>query len=511
MTPTRASGWPTAPRRRPCRSPRCPQARSTAIPTGRRTTARSPTPPVPRSAGHSRYAIWIVDLRTGDQSEFVPAAHGQDRPTWSPGRHQDRLRLGREHLGEGHRAGLATGADHDRHHRPATGVEPRRQHALLQPRSRRQPRPLQGHAGRADGHGHRRAHDATDDWQPAVSPDGTRLCFLRGPQTDMADLYTVNVERQRGHPVLDDRGRGRSQLRLVARRLAGALHARRVRRRRPRVDGQERQRPPAPHQPERGGALRRQRRLGHELLAQVRQPSTSQVAVNGFARITLAASTRTRAAAPQPPTPTPIDGQALAIASRPSHGNIGGISDDGQVDLHAEARTSAAPTASPTRATTRCPTRRRPRSRSRWASTGGAGRDSTAVPELKLPSKRWRLGRRCPARARVGTTISFRLSEPGKVTARLPAREPPVGERTQVREGHAPQSHASAPAPASWRGQHHRAVREAGLDSVRFQGRLSRSRRLALGSYRVSGQRGGRRRQRLPSATTAPAFTIVAG
>ena len=38
-------------------------------------TAFSPT---------SHYAIWIADLKTGDQTEFVPAADGQDRPTWSP-------------------------------------------------------------------------------------------------------------------------------------------------------------------------------------------------------------------------------------------------------------------------------------------------------------------------------------------------------------------------------------------------------------------------------------------
>ncbi len=30
------------------------------------------------------YALWIVDLRTGEQTEFVPKAKGQDRPTWSP-------------------------------------------------------------------------------------------------------------------------------------------------------------------------------------------------------------------------------------------------------------------------------------------------------------------------------------------------------------------------------------------------------------------------------------------
>ena len=27
-----------------------------------------------------------------------------------------------------------------------------------------------------------------DDWQPAVSPDGKRLCFLRGQQDNTADI-----------------------------------------------------------------------------------------------------------------------------------------------------------------------------------------------------------------------------------------------------------------------------------------------------------------------------------
>src|SRR5262245_34256782 len=30
------------------------------------------------------YALWIVDLKTGAQTEFVKKAAGQDRPSWSP-------------------------------------------------------------------------------------------------------------------------------------------------------------------------------------------------------------------------------------------------------------------------------------------------------------------------------------------------------------------------------------------------------------------------------------------
>ena len=269
MTPTRASGSPTLRWRRPCRSPPCPQARSTAIPTGRRTTPRSSTPPVPRSPARSPSGS--STSRTGDQSEFVPAAPGQDRPTWSP----DGTKIAYGSQGSIWVKDVAPGSQPVQITNGATDQRP-----VWSPDGNT----LYFNRGAA---GNRDLYQVTpvaptgtvtgvlttptDDWQPAVSPDGKRLCFLRGGQDNTADIFTVNVDGNGRHPAVDHPGRGRPQLRLVARRLAGALHARRVRRGRPRVDGQERQRPPAPHQPERGGALRRQRRLGHELLAQVRQ------------------------------------------------------------------------------------------------------------------------------------------------------------------------------------------------------------------------------------------------
>ena len=67
----------------------------------------------------------------------------------------------------------------------------------------------------------------TDDWQPAVFPDGKRLCFLRGPQSEGADLWTVNVN---GTGVtLRQHGRRRAELRLVPRRHPDPLHARGLR------------------------------------------------------------------------------------------------------------------------------------------------------------------------------------------------------------------------------------------------------------------------------------------
>ena len=140
------------------------------------------------------YALWIIDLATGSQTQFVAAADGQDRPTWSPDGTRDRLRLRRQPLREERHHRHRDPAHQRQRRRRAPGVEPGRQHAVLQPR--------RGQAARTSTSS-ARSRSATadfvagaggvDDWQPAVSPDGARLCYTKGPQNDGADLFTVNV------------------------------------------------------------------------------------------------------------------------------------------------------------------------------------------------------------------------------------------------------------------------------------------------------------------------------
>ena len=70
-----------------------------------------------------------------------------------------------------------------RGHRGTAGLEPGRRNPLLQPRRRRQPRHLLEEPGRPwRGAEIPIVQSAFDDWQPAVSPDGKRLCYLRGPR-----------------------------------------------------------------------------------------------------------------------------------------------------------------------------------------------------------------------------------------------------------------------------------------------------------------------------------------
>ena len=79
----------------------------------------------------------------------------------------------------------------------------------------------------------------TDDWQPAVSPDGKRLCFLRGPQSEGADLWTVNVNGTGPRRFANTADR-RAELRLVPRRHQDPLHPRRLRSRGTRQPGHQR-------------------------------------------------------------------------------------------------------------------------------------------------------------------------------------------------------------------------------------------------------------------------------
>jgi len=108
-----------------------------------------------------------------------------------------------------------------------------------------------------------------------------------------------------------------------------------------------------------------------------------------------------------------------------------------------------------------------------------------SVTRFRLSRKRFRRGRKLARlarrrRARVGTTIRFRLSEPARVTLSFERR----------------------------RGRRYRKIRtkikvraDSGGNSLRFQGRLSRRKRLGRGRYRVTivardrqGLRSGRRR-----------------
>lgn len=466
-------------------------------------TAFSPT---------SHYAIWIVDLKTGDETEFVPAADGQDRPTWSP----DGTKIAYGSGGSIFVKAIAPGST------PVQiTVGTTDQRAVWSPDGNT----LYFNRGAA---GNRDLYkvspvapngtvtgvltDATDDWQPAVSPDGSRLCFLRGPQSDMADLYTVNVNGTGVTPLSTTSGVGDlncvwspdgSQVMFSLGAFgAGDLETR-----------------------DKNG-------VNPQLLTSLNVPAhfdgnadwatnfsprcdaeTTQVAVNGFARISLACIDPDAGLGAAPPTPTPLDGEALTVASNPDHGNLGGLSDDGKIiytpkknfrgtDTFTYTGSDEVSDSAPATVTLKV-----------GVSSGGAA-DATAplVAALKLSSKRWRLGTALPriARVGVGTTISFRLSEPSKVTLRF--QRAVAGRRSGRRCVRAtPRNHSKrACTRFVSAGTISGLSAKAGLDKVRFQGRLRRSRRLALGRYRVvvsAIDAAGNVSHQYDSST----FTIVAG
>ena len=114
-------------------------------------------------------------------------------------------------------------------------------------------------------------------------------------------------------------------------------------------------------------------------------------------------------------------------------------------------------------------------------------RTPPAVSQITLSRKTWRRGSALPsaARAKVGTTIGFSLDEAGTATisfarARSGRR---VGGRC-VKPTRANRSRRRCTRFAA-AGSFHLPAK-LGANRVRFQGRLDATRRLALGSYRVS-------------------------
>ena len=122
---------------------------------------------------------------------------------------------------------------------------------------------------------------------------------------------------------------------------------------------------------------------------------------------------------------------------------------------------------------------------------GGAnGKDATAarIDRVGLSRRTWRRGTKLPgviSRAAVGTTISYRLSEDARVTLTFArkARGRKVGRRcvkpTRKNRTRRRCTRYVKAGTLRFNGK-------AGTNRVRFQGRLSRRKRLALGRYRLT-------------------------
>ena len=117
-----------------------------------------------------------------------------------------------------------------RDHRGTAGLEPGRQHALLQPRcaafnagtNRDLYKKSPVTPGGRRGGGPRRRQ--RDDWQPRSRPTAKRLCFLRGPQATKPTSADDQRRRDRRHALRRTRAHRRPQLLLVAGRNPDPLH-----------------------------------------------------------------------------------------------------------------------------------------------------------------------------------------------------------------------------------------------------------------------------------------------
>jgi hypothetical protein len=428
------------------------------------------------------YALWIKDLRTGGQSEFVPAAAGQDRPAWSP----DGTRIVYGSEGNLWVKRLPTPQDPTPTPLQLTNAGDSAQRAVWSADGNT----LyynRGNAGNRDiwkkspvtpdGEETKILGDATDDWQPAVSPAGDRLCFLRGPQNDMADVFTATANGTGATPLAATTAvgdlncvwspDGTRVMYTLGAFTAGDLITR------DSTGGD-----PQPLAPFNVAA----HFDGNADWATDFSPRcddrTVTVPRNGVVSIRLSCVDPDRARGAAAPAPESLGSEFIDVASQPAHGNIGALADDQTLFYTPAANFTGTDTFTYT--ATDGTSDSRPATITINVAGAGAGDDTTAprLTGFKVSPKTLRRGGRA-------TKLSFTLSEPAKVRIGFAKAKP--GRRGR----------SVAAGSLTLQGR-------KGAQKVAFTGRLSKQRTLALGSYTLTatptdgaGNRGASRTAKL--------------
>ncbi len=348
-----------------------------------------------------------------------------------------------------------------------------------------------------------------DEWQPAISPDGTRLCYTRGPMSSAAQVYTVAASGV-GVPVnFSNTAAMVGGINCVwspdGTKIAytkGVFTSGQLGYQNANTPG------PASFVPLSDSPKHFE---GNADWARNPSPTcqntSATVGFNLFAVINLSCSD------PAPEN----DSTSKKIVTGPAHGNIGSIQSgqpakviytpnlnfSGSDTLTFKGNDGTSDSAPATVKITVNPA-------GGGGGGGGAGTDTVAatISSVAVSPTRWRLGSRLPrySLAPKGTTIRFRLNEAARVTLTFLKASP--GRRVG-RTCRAP-TRANRTRPRCTRYVSKGSLRRtffAGPHRVRFQGKLTPTKRLTLGRYHVSigavDAAGNRSRTRTAS------FTIV--
>jgi Tol biopolymer transport system component len=425
--------------------------------------------------GAGNTSIWIKDLVTGSSTEFIPAAMPQDKPSWSP----DGTKIAYGQVGNIYVKDISPGSTAQLISNSGTDERPvwspdgntiyfNRGAVGSKDIIKKSPVALSGTetplVTTAGG----------DDWQAAVSPDGSRLCYTRGPQSSGADVYTASAITPNTDvaPFAATAGVGDENCVWSpdGTKIAytqGAFGAGDLVEK--RVDGS-----------------------GFRVLTADASPSVyfdgnADWAANFGPRCpggSFHVTQNTSVSVPLSCTDPESDQIARSIVSQPGHGALGPIQGNATTTY-----TPATNFVGSDRFTFKGKDGATESSPGTIALTVDRDTQAATVDQVSVVPATWRRGPALPAvlarRAKVGTTISFRLSERARATLTFSrrARGRKVGRRCRK--------------PTRRNRRARRCTRfvkagtlsvngPAGANRVRFGGRLSRRKRLGLGRYRLT-------------------------